>query len=217
MSSQSNQPLEESSTHHEIISKNLLLNLPTGVHLPAIEYRQPLDDPTQERKDLHLILCHGLGAKNPKHKDHSSDDWIPIAAMAALPLIQSSVLFTSRGHRGTTGWEESADSDLEQFTWRRLAQDMMAVADHVVSINTAGEHQTGNGDKKKKKKVIVGGSSMGSAAAFYSALQYPEQVAAVIMIRPPTGWEDRLARRSVLLGSAKRCEERNDPGDKYHL
>lgn len=180
----------------EMSSVDDIITLSDGVQLPA----QRLTSNTCNASSKHVILCHGLGAKNPKHKDHSSDHWLPIVSSAVAPLVQSTVLFTSRGHRGTSGWEATAESDLNQFTWKRLAGDMMQVAGR----STAG-------------KVIVGGSSMGSAAALYAALQYPDKVAGVIMVRPPTGWEERLSRRHVLMASAARCQTDNQPEDKHHF
>ena len=56
-------------------------------------------------------------------------------------------------------------------------------------------------------------SLLGSATALFSAIKHPERVRALIMVRPPTAWESRLARRPNLLNSAARL----DQSGSYHL
>jgi pimeloyl-ACP methyl ester carboxylesterase len=42
-----------------------------------------------------------------------------------------------------------------------------------------------------------------TATALYAAIHFPERVRAVIMLRPPTAWKERLDRRKILLGISK--------------
>eukprot|EP01031_Cornospumella_fuschlensis_P043478 gene43478-53158_t len=44
-----------------------------GVQLPGITLSSSNKDKSVQ--NLHLVLLHGLGAKNPKMKDHTTDDW----------------------------------------------------------------------------------------------------------------------------------------------
>lgn len=105
----------------------------------------------------------------------------------------------ARGHGSSRGWEETAESDSAQFTWQRLADDMVGVADfHSVPY------------------FIAGGSSMGSATSLFAAMHYPDRIQAVIMIRPPTAWKRRKARKGNLQNSAKRLH-RNEPNGLHHL
>lgn len=118
-----------------------------------------------------LVIGHGLGARNPRTTDLSSDKWTPLLKDATLSstALKSALLYTARGHGLSAGWEETAESDGGQFTWDRLAFDMLYVASSLYN------------------QFIAAGSSMGSATAFYAAMHAPERVLGVIMIRPPTG------------------------------
>ena len=51
--------------------------------------------------------------------------------------------------------------------------------------------------------VIVGGSSMGSASALYASIQEPSLVSGLILMRPPTAWEERLNRKPQLMQAAR--------------
>ena len=51
--------------------------------------------------------------------------------------------------------------------------------------------------------VILGGSSMGSASALYAAIQEPSLVSGLILMRPPTAWEERLMRKPQLMQAAR--------------
>jgi 3-oxoadipate enol-lactonase len=66
-------------------------------------------------------------------------------------------------------------------------------------------------------KFIACGSSMGSATSLYAAINYPELVTAVIMMRPPTAWKDRSLRRKKLLSSAIKCQESSKQGELHHF
>jgi pimeloyl-ACP methyl ester carboxylesterase len=126
-----------------------------------------------DREFFPLIVGHGLGARNPKTKTHLTDDVVDIlrrGAKQSTGTVDSVLSFTARGHGASTGWQQTAESDLEQFTWNRLADDMIAVGNYF-----------------NIKQAVVSGCSMGSATAFYSALKYPEKVKGLIMAKPPTG------------------------------
>lgn len=150
---------------------------------------------------LAVVLGHGLGSKDPRTKDHHHDEMVKIIQTGSdsWEKVESVILYTARGHGRSSGWESSAETDLEQFTWRRLAEDMVGVANYM------GYNQ-----------FVAGGSSMGSATAFYAALQYPELVKGLIMAKPPTGWKERENRKKFLLSSAKKLQDLEAVGEQYH-
>lgn len=137
------------------------------------------------------ILAHGLGTGNPQRKDHLQDRWVSLAKEGCNSGQVNAISYTARGHGETYGWESTAESNLDQFTWRVLAKDMVAVADHF-----------------KQEQFIAGGQSMGCCTSIYAAIDNPERVLGLILIRPPTAWEVRLQRRKFLLNAAERlrCE-----------
>ena len=110
----------------------------------------------------------------------------------------SYVSYTARGHGESTGWEDTAQSNPEQFQWKNLSNDMNAVSNYI-----------------GVKSYIAAGSSMGSATALYAAAAYPKRVKGLILLRPPTAWEERVERRGKLLGNADQCEQAN-PGQPHH-
>jgi len=179
----------------ESVGSCVQISLSTGVVVPVSYSFHASAGPA-------LILGHGLGSTNPKLKDHVKDKWISLAADAAKEEVNV-ISYTARGHGTTTGWEGTAESNPSQFTWIELAKDMGAVAAHFSA-----------------EKYIAGGSSMGSATSLYAAIAQPERVVGLILIRPPTAWEVRKARRKNLLRSADRLkaelaisEEGNAPYD----
>ena len=156
----------------------------------------PLDRWEPARPEsLRIILNHGLGARDPSNTGHGSDNWIRLIGESALESGLAPVLYTARGHKGSSGWEASAVAgDLEQFTWERLGGDMFSLAREHLGLDS----------------FVVGGSSMGSATALYCVMNNPEQFfRGLILIRPPTAWETRRARKKVLQSSAKKCHQRN--------
>ena len=99
------------------------------------------------------------------------------------------VCYDARGHGNSHGWEVEAERDRDQFSWPHLGRDMARLA-----------------SQYDLDSVVVGGSSMGSASALYAALQQQEagvHIAGLLLVRPPTAWEERLARRPQLLQAAR--------------
>lgn len=164
-----------------------VVELPSGIFLPS--------DSINLNAGKVVILAHGLGAKDPREKDHC-DKWIEMARrnFVSNPSI-GSIAYTARGHGRSHGWEDTAESDILQFTWRRLADDMIGIADH---FNITA--------------FIACGSSMGSATSLFAAMYYPERVRAVIMIRPPTAWEVRRSRKGHLQKSASNLQKHSPEG-----
>ena len=146
------------------------------------------------------LICHGLGARNPKNKHYWNDEWTNMIAGSAVQCndsVNSIITYTARGHGDNTGWETTAETDLGQFSWPRLATDMIEIA-----------------NSQNISRFIAAGSSMGSATSLYAAIQEPTKVAGVILLRPPTAWKSRKERAKYIASSAKKCEE---SGGKHHL
>jgi hypothetical protein len=175
-----------------------VIHIRTGISVPSsVQYHFR----ENEAPPLHIIIGHGLGAKHPKLKSHENDDWIQILQKPIEKLegiIQIS--YTARGHGDSFGWQESAESNIEQFSWSSLSHDMIAVADYY-----------------QIESFIASGSSMGSATSLFTAIYFPSRVKAVIMIRPPTAWKERVERRKHLIASANRCQKNSSENEKYHF
>ena len=57
---------------------------------------------------------------------------------------------------------------------------------------------------------------MGAATALYAAITHSVRIRAVILVRPPTAWSTRRARRANLLSSAAKVQAAAEAGDVYH-
>lgn len=172
----------------EMNEVNILISLNTGITVPALR----TDHSITNNLSPVVIFGHGLGSTNPKLKDHSKDKWISLA-MDAVSGDSNVIAYTARGHGATTGWEVTAEANSEQFTWVELGKDMNAVADHFSA-----------------SYYIAGGSSMGSATSLYAAIAHPERVLGMVLIRPPTAWDARKARRKHLLNAADRLQKQEE-------
>lgn len=206
-----------SSSFMEFYCNASVASLGSGVRLPYAYYCPPASSALVVGADggaavgasagggaaqrLHMILGHGLGAKNPANTGYMDDKWIALVAEQAYASGLQPVVYTARGHKGSQGWEDSAESDPDQFTWNRLSQDMMDLATQELAL----------------ERVVVGGSSMGSATALLCVMNNPPELfLGLIMVRPPTAWETRKARRKFLLSSANKCQESSPEGDASH-
>lgn len=165
------------------------ISLTTGLTVPTWHNDQFLDRPV-------AILAHGLGTGNPQLKDHMQDRWVSLVKDGCLLANVNSLSYTARGHGETYGWETTAESNLDQFTWKELAKDMVAVADHF-----------------RLERFIAGGQSMGCSTSLYAAIDNPDRVLGLILVRPPTAWEERRSRRKFLLSAAERLREELQTAD----
>lgn len=153
-----------------------LVRTPDGIALPY-EITGPTSSP------LRLVVGHGLGSSDPSAKSHASDASRDILLPVLDSVSMSASFFTARGHGESSGWEGKGT---EQFHWRNLAKDVVAVAEEL-----------------ELPKFIAVGNSMGAATMLCLALQQPERVAALILYRPPTIFEARASRRSELIKKAE--------------
>lgn len=113
-----------------------------------------------------FIWGHGLTASM------ESEDLLGIFAWDAFPEETQLVRYDARGH----GKSEPSFAP-EDYHWRRLAEDMIAVAD-ALGID----------------QFVAGGQSMGCATTIYAGLIAPERVKAMVLMNPPTAWETRAAQ-----------------------
>jgi len=139
-----------------------------------------------ESSPVKLVWGHGLGSKDPELKNRFNDAASNVTFSAMEEAGARCVCYDARGHGASHGWEGTADQDRLQFSWPHLGRDMLEVAT-VYGL----------------EPVIVGGSSMGSASALYAAMENPSLVSGLILVRPPTAWEERLARKPQLIQAAR--------------
>lgn len=173
-------------------NEEMIISLPSGVNLPG--KRHNLD------KDIVVILGHGLGTNGLKKRSHNYDKWIAMAWKTLKEVNQVGIVaYTARGHGESSGWEDYAE-EYQQFTWKNLAEDMICV-----------------GDSFHLSKYIVGGQSMGASTALYAAIQHPEKVSGLILIRPPTAWHVRSARRGHLEQIAQESKLRHPDEPNYNV
>ncbi len=108
-------------------------------------------------------------------------DWLRWQQMPeAIQLIR----YDARGHGSS-----APSFTPEDYQWRNLAQDMLALADGVGAA-----------------RFIAGGASMGCVTALHAALLAPQRIKALVLVIPPTVWETRVAqkklyRRVAMLGA----------------
>ena len=171
----------------EILVRFKQLILPAAVHKRA-------DSP------FSIVVAHGLGKNDPSTKNHKNDSWTQILLDIIDNLKFSSISYTARGHGLTMGWQETAESDPLQFTWSHLADDMNSVANYF-SLN----------------QFVASGNSMGSATSLFAAIKYPEKVKALIMIRPPTAFEERKSRLKKFRIAVENLLEKNGKDDLFHF
>jgi len=118
----------------------------------------------------------------------------PVISGALASGANSLVLYDARGHGASRGWERFAC--IQQFHWRSLAVDMLAVA---------ARHRTAAGGS------LLGGYSMGASSALWAAYLCPTAVRGLVLLSVTTAWEIRAARRGRLLENAQLLESSNQP------
>jgi hypothetical protein len=94
------------------------------------------------------LIAHGLGSDDPRKKSHLLDSWVDLIGHSIRSTQKKDlayISYTARGHGDSHGWEDSASDNPDQFTWRHLYSDMIALGNHY-----------------QLDKFIASGSSMGS-------------------------------------------------------
>ena len=147
-----------------------------------------------------------------------------------LSAAMSYITYTARGHGESSGWESTGYDDPAQFQWDRLGKDMVGVARYSGTLGHAlpclFEHSHSCHFLTDPllmecnhiltaifhlglTSFITAGSSQGSATALYAAMDVPDAVRAVIMVRPPNAWGRNPEKK---LESAEECRQRH-PGE----
>jgi pimeloyl-ACP methyl ester carboxylesterase len=111
------------------------------------------------------VVAHGMSSSREGMDGDGVFDWSP-AGRGERSLVR----YDARGHGRSTGRADPVD-----YTWPRLAADLLAVIDAV----------------SPEDPVDVIGMSMGTASALYAALRAPDRVRRRVLAIPPTAWESR--------------------------
>lgn len=122
-----------------------------------------------------VVQLHGLTS--------SRDRDVQLGLDLARALRGHRVLrYDARGHGDSSG-----TTDPEDYRWDHLAEDLLALLDHVAP----GE------------RVHGVGPSMGTATLIYAALQEPNRFATLTLAVPPTAWKRRRAQAATYLANAE--------------
>lgn len=116
-----------------------------------------------------LIWGHGLTSSR------ADEDRAPIVDLHRVRDHATVVRYDAHGHG-----ESSMLSEPERGSWAELAIDQIELIDYL-----------GIDD------VILGGASMGVGTALYAALALRERVRGMVLVIPPTGWDERAAQVDV--------------------
>ena len=129
-----------------------------------------------------VVAAHGLTSSRASEDASAVFDWTALPA-AGFRLVR----YDARGHGRSTGGHDPG-----QYTWPRLADDLLALADEV-----AGE-----------RPIDVVGTSMGVGTALWAAVRAPERFRRLVLVIPPTAWATRAAQAQVYEAGARFIEQR---------
>lgn len=127
-----------------------------------------------------VLSAHGLTASRKAVAERGLGDFSPLQQRARL------IAYDARGHGESTG-----NPIAEEHTWQRLADDMLALADHV-SPGVA---------------VSAIGLSMGTGTLLHAVLRRPERFDRLILTAPSTAWETRAPQARVYRDMAQMVED----------
>mmetsp|Transcript_20172 Transcript_20172/g.20274 ORF Transcript_20172/g.20274 Transcript_20172/m.20274 type:complete len:260 (+) Transcript_20172:322-1101(+) len=168
------------------------LTLETGLLTTALVHRKD-----SEAAPKHIfIFGHGLGCDIIQPGDDKTESGTLLTIPRDFDI--SLVSYIARGHGNSSGWQDSAQINPNQFTWEYLSHDMISVANFYQCEN-----------------VFIGGNSMGAGTAIFTAIHHPSRVRGMILMRPPTAWETRKKRRNDILKKADELQEM-DPNQNFH-
>merc|ERR1711915_204864 len=153
-----------------------------------------------EDTPVKLVWGHGLGSKDPELRTRFNDVASNITFSAMEQAGLRCVCYDARGHGSSHGWEDTSEKDRLQFSWSHLSRDMLKIAEDY-----------------GLEPTVLGGSSMGSASALYAAIQDPSKLSGLILMRPPTAWEERLARKPQLIEAARKLREAKPESLYYNV
>lgn len=96
----------------------------------------------------------------------------PLVELKPIERHRAVVRYDARGHGMS-----SILGDPTKGSWAELALDQQALLDHVGF-----------------DRVAIGGVSMGAGTALYSALALGNRLEKLVLVIPPTGWDERAAQ-----------------------
>lgn len=128
-----------------------------------------------------VVALHGLGASRANDVASEIFDW-----SAAIGHGRRLVRYDARGH-GRSAVEHPTPED---FTWPRLAEDLLALLDEV----------------SPDAPVDAIGVSMGVGTILHAVVRAPERFRRLALVLPPTAWDSRAAQRDLYLQMAEIVE-----------
>jgi pimeloyl-ACP methyl ester carboxylesterase len=131
-----------------------------------------------------LVWGHGLTSSRGISAAYPLVDLAPVAANRQV------ITYDARGH----GLSSMMD-DPTTGSWAELALDQLALLDHL-GID----------------RVVLGGVSMGAGTALHSALALGDRLDRLVLVIPPTGWEERAPQVAVYEQLAQIVEAKGPKG-----
>ena len=116
-----------------------------------------------------LVWGHGLTSSR------ADEDRAPLVDLHRVRDHATVVRYDAHGHGAS-----SVLSEPERGSWEELATDQIELIDYL-----------GISD------VILGGASMGTGTALHAALELGDRVRGLLLVIPPTGWDERAAQVDV--------------------
>lgn len=112
---------------------------------------------------LPFLWAHPLTSSIAAEDRHGAFDW------STARRDRRWIRYDARGHGGSTATRHAAD-----YRWANLAHDQLELLD-ALAVD----------------RVVLGGASMGAATALHAAAAQPDRVDALVLVIPPSGWDDR--------------------------
>ncbi len=126
-----------------------------------------------------VVQLHGLTSCRVRDGQLGLDLGRPLRAHRVLR-------YDARAHGSSSG-----DTDPASYGWDRLADDLLALLDHVAP----GEQVHGVG------------TSMGTGTLLHAAVRDPRRFASLTLVSPPTAWDTRRAQAEAYRAGADLVEE----------
>lgn len=127
-----------------------------------------------------LVWGHGLTGSRGQSAAY------PLVRLQAVEQQRAVVRYDARGH----GLSSIID-DPAKGSWAELALDQIALIDHL-----------------GLDRVVIGGVSMGAGTAMHAALRLRDRLERMILVIPPTGWEERAPQVALYEQMAQIVETR---------
>jgi 3-oxoadipate enol-lactonase len=118
-----------------------------------------------------VISAHGLTSSRANEQRTGLSDYSTLAD-AGFRVIS----YDARGHGESSGGANPAE-----YTWRSLAADFLAIAEHF----SPGE------------PVIAIGLSMGTGTIAHAVIERPDRFSRLVLSAPPTAWETRAGQTAM--------------------